>query len=91
MESPAYWKTAELIISDALEDHEKAMTAGMVGASTMHLIADRLREAGLLNDDHEPYIGWDKLREHHAKRDGKPVPERGPRPEPPEHRRCHGQ
>lgn len=58
MESPASWKTAELVISETLYHHHQSMRAGVVGCSAQHLIAEALREAGLLNDADEPEVGW---------------------------------
>lgn len=68
MENPASWKSAELVISDALDDFGDAARHGMVGASNIHTIADRLRASGHISDADEPEIGWDKLRAHHAAR-----------------------
>jgi len=68
MENPASWKSAELLILDALEDHDRYSRMGAVGYSTPALIASRLRQAGLLRDQDEPEIGWDKLRAHRAER-----------------------
>jgi hypothetical protein len=61
-ENPATWKTAELVISQALADCEEARREGMCGGTTPHVIADRLRAAGLLTDGDEPEIGWEGLR-----------------------------
>lgn len=68
MENPASWKTAELIIRDALEDHTLATSRGAVGYSSAAAVAHALRQAGLLRDQDEPHIGWDKLRAHNAER-----------------------
>lgn len=68
MENPAYWKTAELVILDALEEFEYMTNRGIVGTSNVHLIADKLRESGHIKDQDEGIIGWDKLREHHNKK-----------------------
>ena len=67
MENPACWKTAELVIGDALEDWE-SIQGVVVGGSRQIAVANALRAAGLLQDSEEPEIGWDKLREHHAAR-----------------------
>jgi hypothetical protein len=68
MENPASWKTAELIIRDTLEDHALATSRGAVGYSSAAAVANALRRAGLLSDQDEPHIGWDKLRAHLRKR-----------------------
>lgn len=73
-ENPASWKRAELVILDALEDHAKMTAAGACGLSTPATIAWRLRDAGLINDQDESEIGWDKLRAHRAERRGEPAP-----------------
>lgn len=62
MENPASWKEAELIVLDALEEHDEMMAAGAIGLSTPALICQRLRAAGRLADSDEPEIGWDRLR-----------------------------
>jgi hypothetical protein len=86
MENPASWKTAELIIDEALDEHDQMTARGAIGSSSVHLIADRLRRAGLLNDQDEPEVGWKRLRDRydqrgirHANRpaqDGSPVGQR---------------
>jgi hypothetical protein len=68
MENPAFWKRAELVISDALEDHATLMSAGLVGPSQISYVANALREAGLLKDHDEDVLGWPALREHAEKR-----------------------
>jgi hypothetical protein len=68
-ENPASWKTAELLISEALDDF--AAAAPRPGASRVKVIADRLRQAGVIQDADEPEIGWDKLREYYDEQDSK--------------------
>lgn len=64
MENPATWKRAELIIGDARAEWVDMDDCGAVGPSIDKYIANKLREAGLLNDQDEPEIGWDGLRAH---------------------------
>ena len=64
MENPSTWKRAELVIMDAILEWEASSKFG----SKQALIASRLRAHGLLNDQDEPEIGWDGLREHQSKR-----------------------
>jgi len=68
MENPATWKSAEVVICDALEDHGRMTAAGAVGPSVPKFVADKLRSAGLLSDADEPAVGWQHLREHRAMR-----------------------
>jgi hypothetical protein len=75
MECPASWKRAELIIDDAIADHDREIER--FGASTAHMIADSLRRAGLLNDQNEPEVGWDGLRKHRDEREERHVRSEG--------------
>lgn len=70
MENPSTWKTAELVIMDALDEfNEKVRKGGVIGPSEPSHIAWRLREAGLLNDHDESMIGWEGLRKHGEERE----------------------
>jgi hypothetical protein len=67
-ESPACWKEAELVIQAALSDYAYDRDRGVIGSSLVFYVANALRQAGHLNDADEPYIGWERLREHQAER-----------------------
>lgn len=51
MESPDSGKTAEHVIATALARWENLRRAGITGLSPAKLIADALRDAGLLRED----------------------------------------
>lgn len=63
-ENPSTWKSAELVIADAIDEWRYMVGRRAVGPTDVHLIANRLRSAGLLNDTDEPEIGWEGLRAH---------------------------
>lgn len=63
MENPATWKPAEVVIMQAYEEWSRMTTAGAIGPSLPHFIADALRKAGHLNDAADPEVGWEGIRE----------------------------
>lgn len=54
MENPAPWGKAERVITNALMDWAAARDASVIGPSQARLIADALREAGLLKEEMTP-------------------------------------
>lgn len=60
MENPSTWKRAELVIMNAIAEWRRSSGFGSMQAH----IAHKLRETGLLKDQHEPEIGWERLRQH---------------------------
>lgn len=60
MESPATWKHAEQTICEAYQEWAHMMSMGAVGPSLPKLIADRLRQEGLIQDADEPELGWQR-------------------------------
>lgn len=48
MENPATWGKLETAISDALKDADDARAKGLVGGSRAKIIANKLRERGLV-------------------------------------------
>ena len=54
MENPATWGPAEKVIDAAIENHDHLVRTnpGFCGLSLTRQIADALREAGLLVEDH---------------------------------------
>jgi hypothetical protein len=71
MENPATWKRAEVIICDTLAQCTQDAAAGVIGLSRPRMIADALREAGLLDDADEPEQGPEAAFGH---REPRPVP-----------------
>ena len=53
MENPASWGDVEKVIDQAYRDWHDAHTRGYIGASLPMTIANRLREAGLVNRGEE--------------------------------------
>jgi hypothetical protein len=53
MENPATWGDAEKVIHDALYRAAEAQAAGICGLSTARRIADALRDAELLKEEHD--------------------------------------
>lgn len=53
MENPATWGQAEHVIDQALQKAEAARVAHVYGPSTPRLIAEALRQAGLLKTPDE--------------------------------------
>ena len=50
MENPATWTAAEHVIGQALEQSYDDTAAGILGQSAVRMIADALREAGMLRE-----------------------------------------
>jgi hypothetical protein len=46
-ENPLTWDIVERTIAKAMRKHEEAMKAGIVGGTSVKVIAEALREAGL--------------------------------------------
>ena len=51
MENPATWTEVEHVVNRALMQHKSDRANGVIGLSSVRMITDALRRAGLLKDE----------------------------------------